>query len=130
MDASEGMDAGAGLTVDQESMVEALKLMVEMARQDRKLRLALRQVLMQDLGLTRELVRTETVAIVEAEVRKRMDAREMENRVAKLIDEAVDRALRNAFNGTRPLHEMVLRVAATQVEQLLKDKLTIEVKAQ
>jgi hypothetical protein len=124
------MDAGAGLTVDQESMVEALKLMVEMARQDRKLRLALRQVLMQDLGLTRELVRTETVAIVEAEVRKRMDAREMENRVAKLIDEAVDRALRNAFNGTRPLHEMVLRVAATQVEQLLKDKLTIEVKAQ
>ena len=82
-----------------------------------------RQVLMNELGLTRDSIRDECAGIIEKTVEKEI-RRYIDSKVFQgLIEHLIRKALTNDPWDTNPIYRLVIKCATEQVNEFVKDNL-------
>lgn len=93
---------------------------------DSKTTNAVRQVLMNELGLTREAVRQEMQTIVEAEAVKVVNRLVNEGTLRRLVhDEFVKAAYVRGYGQSKSLHGIIASAAREAAERFVRDRIRV-----
>lgn len=84
---------------------------------------AVRQVLMNELGFTRESVREEMRAIVEAEAKKEMTRLVSQGHLEQLVSREFERLTKGSNWSQTTIHNLITAAAKKEAEAFIKDHL-------
>jgi hypothetical protein len=86
---------------------------------------AVRQVMMNEMGLSREFIRNQAEELIKETIRKQADAMINTDRIDKLIVVEINKMLRHGNPYASNVEGMVAKEIQSRVAQMVKDKLAI-----